>query len=140
MEGGQRPLELILARNLLASLSTPAFLVDRRGEIAFYNEAAGALLGRRYEDAGPMQASEWAQQYGPYGDHGEPIPFEDLDLTQALMGNRPAHSRFCIRAADGHTHEIEASGLPIVGTGGYRGALVVFWPMSSHHNDNGTAP
>ena len=61
MEGGQRPLELILARNLLASLSTPAFLVDRRGEIAFYNEAAGALLGRRYEDTGPMPAEEWAR-------------------------------------------------------------------------------
>jgi PAS domain-containing protein len=129
MEGGQRPLELILARNLLASLSTPSFLVDRTGEIAFYNEAAGALLGRRYEDAGPMQASEWAAQYGPFGEDGQPIPFEDLDLTEALMGNRPAHERFCIRSADGHDHWIEASGLPIVGTGGYRGAIIVFWPV-----------
>jgi PAS domain-containing protein len=132
MEGGQRPLELILARNLLASLSTPAFLVDRAGEIAFYNEAAGALLGRRYEDAGPMQATEWAQQYGPYDRKGRPIPFEKLDLTEALMGNRPAHSSFCIRTLDGETHEIEASGLPIMGIGGYRGALVVFWPISQN--------
>jgi PAS domain-containing protein len=128
MEGGQRPLELILARNLLASLSTPAFLVDRAGEIAFYNEAAGALLGRRYEDAGPMAAREWAQQYGPFDDDGRPIPFEELDLTQALLGNRPAHSRFCIRAQDGTNTTIAASGIPIVGTDGYRGALVVFWP------------
>ncbi len=132
MGGGQRPLELILARNLLASLSTPAFLVDRAGEIAFYNEAAGALLGRRYEDAGPMQASEWAQQYGPYDEDGNAIPFEELDLTEALIGNRPAHSNFSIRTADGQTHEIEASGLPIVGAGGYRGALVVFWPVSEN--------
>ena len=138
MEGGQRPLELILARNLLASLSTPAFLVDRRGEIAFYNEAAGALLGRRYEDAGPMQASEWAQQYGPYDEEGTLIPWEELDLTEALMGNRPAHSRFCIRSAEGMSHPIEASGLPIVGTGGYRGALVVFWPMPGDRDDNGS--
>jgi PAS domain-containing protein len=129
MEGGQRPLELILARNLLASLSTPSFLVDRAGEIAFYNEAAGALLGRRYEDAGPMPAEEWAEQYGPFGDDGAPIPFDQLDLTEALRGNRPAHSRFCIRATDGATTEIEASGIPIVGTNGYRGAMVVFWPV-----------
>jgi PAS domain-containing protein len=134
MDGGQRPLELILARNLLASLSTPAFLVDREGEIAFYNEAAGALLGRRYEDSGPMQATEWAQQYGPYDDHGNPIPFEQLDVTEALMGNRPAHSNFCIRTGDGQTHEIEASGVPIVGTGGFRGAMVMFWPVG----ENGT--
>jgi PAS domain-containing protein len=131
MEGGQRPLELILARNLLASLSTPSFLIDIKGEIAFYNEAAGALLGRRFEDAGPMGASEWVSQYGPLDEDFEPIPFDQLDLTQALMGNRPGHSRFCIRSADGSTTQIEASGIPIVGTDGYRGAMVVFWPVKS---------
>ena len=41
----QKPLELILARNLLTSLSTPAFLVDENAALVFYNEAAGALLG-----------------------------------------------------------------------------------------------
>ena len=130
MEGGeQRPLELILARNLLASLSTPAFLVDGKGEVAFYNEAAGGLLGRRYEDAGPIPAAEWTTTFGPFDDAGEPIPFEQLDLTEALMGNRPAHDQFCIRSVDGGSHEIEVSGIPIVGTGGYRGAMVVFWPV-----------
>jgi PAS domain-containing protein len=131
MEGGQRPLELILARNLLASLSTPAFLVDRAGEIAFYNDSAGFLLGRRYEDAGPMQAAEWAAQYGPFDDDGNVIPFDQLDLTEALRGNRPGHSKFCIRSVDGHDHEIEASGFPIMGTGGYRGAVIVFWPVDT---------
>lgn len=129
MEGGQRPLELILARNLLASLSTPSFLVDVSGEIAFYNEAAGALLGRRFEDAGPMQVDEWTSQHGPLDADHEPIAFDQLDLTQALMGNRPGHSRFLIRSAEGATTQIEASGIPIVGTDGYRGAMVVFWPV-----------
>ena len=41
----QKPLELILARNLLSSISTPAFLVSDHGTLMFYNEAAGALLG-----------------------------------------------------------------------------------------------
>ncbi len=129
MEGGQRPLELILARNLLASLSTPSFLIAVSGEIAFYNEAAGALLGRRFEDAGPMQVQEWTTEFGPLDDADEPIPFDQLDLTQALMGNRPGHSRFCIRSGDGVKTQIEASGIPIVGTDGYRGAMVVFWPV-----------
>lgn len=127
MEGGQRPLELILARNFLASLSTPAFLIDGRGDIAFYNEAAGGLLGRRYEDAGPMPAAEWTAAYGPFDDNGDQIPFHQLDLTEALRGNRPAHSSFNIRSRDGTMHPIEASGIPIYGSGNYRGALVVFW-------------
>ena len=128
MEASTRPLELILARNLIASLSTPAFLVDAQGEIAFYNDAAGTLLGRRYEDSGPLPASEWTSTFGPFDGHGDPIPYDQLDLTEALRGNRPAHDRFCIRGFDGARRWIEASGIPIVGTGGYRGALVVFWP------------
>jgi PAS domain-containing protein len=129
VEPSQRPLELILARNLLASLSTPAFLVDVKGEIAFYNEAAGHLLGRRFEDSGPMAAEEWTRTFGPFDEHGEPIPFEKLDLTQALRGNRPAHDRFCVRPVDAGVRWIEASALPLVGAGGYHGALVVFWPV-----------
>jgi PAS domain-containing protein len=128
MEGGARPLELILARNLLASLSTPAFLVDDAGEIAFYNDAAGRVLGRRYEDSGPIPAGEWTSQFGPFDAEGNAIPFDRLGLTNALRGNRPAHDRFCIRPVGGDKRLVEVSALPIVGTGAYRGAMVVFWP------------
>ena len=54
MPGSQKPLELILARNLLTSVTTPAFLVARDGALLFYNEAAGALLGRPFEDVGQL--------------------------------------------------------------------------------------
>ena len=129
MEGTQhRPLELILARNLLASISTPAFLVDGQGEIAFYNEAAGVLLGRRYEDSGPMPADVWSSTFGPFDGNGDPIPFDQLEITHALMGNRPAHDRFCVRPLNGDRRWIECSALPIMGSGGYHGAIVVFWP------------
>ena len=133
VEGPRRPLELILARNLLASLSTPAFLVDAEGEIAFYNDAAGTLLGRRYEDRGPMPAEEWTQTFGPLDAQGRPRPFTDLPLTRALRRNRPAHDRFAIRPLDGGKRDIEASGLPILGAGGYRGAIIVFWPADEEH-------
>src|SRR4051794_24233137 len=129
VEGGARPLELILARNLLASLSTPAFLVDHRGEIAFYNDAAGGVLGRRYEDSGPMPIQEWTDRFGPFDEQGKPIHFDRLDFTKALLRNHPAHDRFCMRELDGSGwRTIEMSALPIVGTGGYRGAMVWFWP------------
>jgi PAS domain-containing protein len=123
----QKPLELILARNLLASLSTPGFLIDVEGQIIFFNEAAGAVLGRRFEETGRMRADEWLSTFGPFGDDGEPIPFTDLELTRALKGDRAAHAKFSIRSAQGQQHRVEASGLPIVGVGGFHGALIVFW-------------
>ena len=127
MEGSQRPLELILARNLLASLSTPAFLIDARGEIAFYNEATGVMLGRRYEATGPLPVEVWTRLFGPVDADGNPRPFEELELTRAVRSNRPAHERLTMRPEGGPERQIEASALPIVGAGGYRGAMVVFW-------------
>lgn len=124
----QRPLELILARNLLSTLSTPAFLVNRPGDMVFYNEAAGALLGRRFEERGAMSAQEWVEQFGPFDDTGHPIPIESQPLTVALRRNRPAHARHIIHSLTGSRHLVEVSGVPVIGTDGFHGAMVFFWP------------
>jgi PAS domain-containing protein len=127
VEQSQRPLELILARNLLASLSTPAFLVNQPGDIVFYNEAAGAVLGRRFEERGLMSAQEWVEAFGPIDDHGEPIPVEQQPLTAALRHNRPAHAQHRIRSLAGTVHPVEVSGVPVIGADGFMGAMVFFW-------------
>ena len=128
MDGSsQRPLELILARNLLSSLSTPAFLANRGNDIVFYNEAAGALLGRRFEESGTMSAEQWLNDFGPLDERGEPIPLEDQPVTIALRANRAAHAHHRIRSLGGVVHEVEVSGMPIIGAGGFHGAMVFFW-------------
>jgi PAS domain-containing protein len=123
----QRPLELILARNFLTSLSTPAFLVDESGGIIFYNEAAGGLLGISFEEFGQKPAEEWSAAIGPFGEDGEPMPIEDLPTTKALRAGRPAHGTFEIRSIRGQSYEIESTALPIVAEGGQEGAMIFFW-------------
>jgi PAS domain-containing protein len=127
VEGTQKPIELILARNLMASLSTPAFLVDAGGVIVFYNEAAGRLLGIRFEEIGRAEPQEWGSRFGPFDDDGEHIPYDELPLTKALRDGKPVHDRFKINSIDGATHCIEVSALPIQTTGGSKGAIAVFW-------------
>ena len=130
MSGSQKPLELILARNLLTSVTTPAFLVARDGALLFYNEGAGALLGRPFEDVGQLDAAEWTASFGPLDDDDQPIPLEDLPLTRALRDGRPAHAEFRVRDSRGLNHKIAASAMPIVGRGnGTSGAMVIFWPV-----------
>lgn len=123
----QRPLEVILARNFLTSLSTPAFLVDEGGGIIFYNEAAGGLLGISFEEFGNKPAEEWSGAIGPFGEDGQPIPIEELPTTKALRRGRPAHGTFTIRSVKGAEHEIESTALPIVAEGGQNGAMIFFW-------------
>jgi PAS domain-containing protein len=123
----QRPLELILARNLLSTLSTAAFLVNQPGDVVFYNEAAGVLLGRRFEEKGTMSAQDWVEAFGPIDDQGNPIPIEKQPLTAALRANRPAHARHRIRSLGGAEHTVEVSGVPVIGADGFMGAMVFFW-------------
>jgi PAS domain-containing protein len=126
----QKPLELILARNLLSSLSTPAFLVGEEGALLYYNQAAGAMLGRGFEESGNMTATAWTGEFGPFGSDDQPLPYEQIPATLAVRDNRPYHGKFRIRAAGGMHTDVAASAIPIVGLGGSSGgAIVFFWPV-----------
>ncbi len=131
MNAEQKPLELILARNLITSISTPAFLVDTHGVLVFYNEAAGTLLGRRYEEVGTMGPEQWGTIFGPVTEAGDPFPYDELPLVVTVRKGLPAHARMTIRSAEGAQHEIEVVALPILTTHGSRGGLAFFWPVGS---------
>lgn len=131
MPPDQRPVELILARGLMSNLTTPAFLVDIEGTLAFFNEAAGELLGLRYEEAGPMDMREWATRFAPLADDGRPLTADELPLAVAVRDGRPRHLRLHLRSVLGDAHEIEVSAFPIVGHGGLQGAMAIFWDVES---------
>ena len=130
MDIEQRPLSLILARNLLSSISTPGFLVDTEGVLLFFNEAAGQLIGKHFEETGKLAPEVWGKEIGPLHADGSPIPWDELPLTLALRDDRAAHSQVHIRSTDGGLTPIEISALPLVTEGGFHGALAVFWPVA----------
>jgi PAS domain-containing protein len=125
----QKPLELILARNLMSALSTPAFLVDEGGLLVFYNEAAGTLLGKGFDEVGHVGPNEWGSLFGPYDAAGETIPYDDLPVVRAVRAGRPSHATFGVRAFDGRVHAVECSAFPILTAHGSQGAIAIFWPV-----------
>ena len=118
----QKPLELILART-----SAPAFLADDRATLVFYNEAAGALLGIPFEQAGNMDPEEWAARFGPFDSAGERIPFEEVPLTIALRESRPVHAPLYIHSVDREVHHIEVSAIPLTRNEEITGVVGIFW-------------
>lgn len=46
---------LVHARHLAQSMKTPVLLADNEGCLVFYNAAAGILVGRPFEELGPMR-------------------------------------------------------------------------------------
>jgi PAS domain-containing protein len=134
-----RPLELILARNLLTNISIPAFLADNRGGLVFYNEAAESLLGMPFQQARNMDPEEWRARFGPFDTARERIPFEEEPLTITLREGRPVHAPLYIRSADGEVHHIEVSAFPLANNEEVTGAIGIFWrteePTSSASAD-----
>jgi PAS domain-containing protein len=130
MDAAQKPLELILARNLITSISTPAFLLDDNARLVYANEAAGALLGMSFEETGRMDPEEWTSTFGPFDDDGNPLTVDNLGTTAAVRAGRPSHERFMIRSVKGTEHQIEATAFPIVASEhGSSGAMILFWPL-----------
>ncbi len=125
------PIQIILTRQLAGYLSVPLFLVDPKGNLLFYNEAAEALLGRRFEETGVMPAEMWSSAFEPVDSTGQPIPPEDLPLMITLQKRRPAHRCFDIRGFDGVHHRIEVASIPITGLQSeFLGAVALFWELT----------
>ena len=124
----QKPIELILARQLSSHLTMPVFIVDPRGTLLYYNEAAEQILGEKFDETGEMPAEEWSTIFTPMDQDGRPIPPEDLPLMIALNHKRPASKRFHIRGIDGVSREIEVTAFPISGQANrFLGGVAIFW-------------
>jgi PAS domain-containing protein len=61
-----QPLELIMARNLVSAVQLAAFIVNPDGVVVFFNDSAGQMIGRRFEDVGRLNREEWNSQFGPF--------------------------------------------------------------------------
>ncbi len=126
MADTQQPLDLILARNLMSVLETPSFLVDDSGVLVFFNEAAGEMLGQRFEETGRLARDRWSA-IGPVDGDGNALNAEPL--TVALREGRPSHGQFHIYTDQNRIVEVETSAVPLVSGGDFHGALVLFWPV-----------
>jgi PAS domain-containing protein len=125
------PVELILIRHLASRLAIPVFVVDRAGDLVFFNEPAEAVLGRRFEEIQSMPFDDWTTAFQPAGAE-ESMAIDELPLVIALRRGIPAHRTFDIRGGDGALRTIEATAFPLVATeGALVGAVAMFWEIGA---------
>lgn len=126
-----KEIEVVLSRQLAENLATPIFIVNPDGDLIFYNEPAGQILGTSYKETGMMPASEWATKFHPVDQNGESLPPEDLPLVVAIQHRRPAHKIFWIIDMEGGLREIEVTALPLIAQeGSIVGGVAIFWERS----------
>ena len=124
----QKHLVLILAREFASSLSTPTLVADARGYLVFYNEAAEAVVGRRFSGAEPTPYEEWVSAFEPRTVSAEPLPPERRPARIAFDEREPSHLRYLVTGADGVEREIETTAFPLFArTDEFVGIVVIFW-------------
>ena len=128
----QQSLQLILARNLLSTLSSPAFIVDPDQIVVFYNDAAGNSLGIAYEETGKMPVTEWRARMGSIEANGNPIVEAELPTAVAQRERRPVHTTATVRIGQEDERVLEMLALPLIGPNDtYEGAVGIFWPRDA---------
>ena len=122
----QQHLVLILARDFASRLATAVFLIDARGSVIYYNEAAERLLGTKFVEGRGM--TDWASRFSAADHAGAPLDEGETPLGVAMQQRRPHHGAVRIRSSDGETRRIEVTAFPLLAHAGELvGALAIFW-------------
>jgi PAS domain-containing protein len=123
------PIELILARNLISELTLAALLSSSDGEVVFFNDAAGEILGRRFEDLGPLTAEQWDFEFGPREESLQP-GWSDLLPHRAAEPQDPPDNGRAHLELRGKLVELGFVRVPISTIEGFRGAILLLWPVA----------
>jgi PAS domain-containing protein len=133
--GSGKPLTLILARELAANLATPMFLMDARGVLVFYNDAAALLIGKPFAELGEVPAGDFGAVLHLKTPDGEPLRRRDTPAGIAFFERRPAHMTVAATAYDGVQRLVHATAYPLFGaTGDMHGVVSVFWLVDRHED------
>jgi PAS domain-containing protein len=129
-------LPLILARELASNLATPMFLIDARGMLVFFNEAAEVFLGASFAELGEIDALEWGAMLQMSEPDGTPVRRRDTPAGIAFFERRPSHRRFLATGHDGVRHHVEVTAYPLfAATDDLHGVVSVFWEVGPTAGD-----
>jgi hypothetical protein len=121
-------LPLILARELASNLATPMFLVDSRGMLVFYNDAAELVIGKPFAELGQIDAMEFGSALQMATLHDEPVPRRLSPAGIAFNDRKPTHQQLFVTGYDGVRHAVEATAYPLMGgRDELHGVVVVYW-------------
>ena len=130
MERTQPDLVLIVARSFATKLATPTLIIDARGDLVYFNDAAAEVLGSSYLDIGELHASRWQELFQPRTLDEKPLTPEQTPGGIALLERRPVHDAFAFRGLDGREREITVTAFPLFShPDEVVGAVSIFWEL-----------
>lgn len=103
----QKPIELILFRQIASYLATPSFIVDKDETVIFCNKAAEEILRINFSERDEINVEEWSKLFKIQDEKGHPA---DKFFGKELL--RSQH--FYIESQDGKLKKIHIITLRIM--------------------------
>jgi PAS domain-containing protein len=126
----QRPIELILLRELARRLSTPVTLYNANWRLVYLNPAAEALFALDYEELGEITLAEAMAIMRPTDINGAPITAEHMPVGIALRQQQAQQANIWVHDAGGVAHRVAITSIPLRGQGGGAlGAMSILWKV-----------
>jgi PAS domain-containing protein len=123
-----KPIEVILMRLLASYLAMPVLVVNTEGALLFFNEAAEAFLGMRFDETGELPANIWSDVFAASDCAGVPLSAKELPPMVALAGSQPAHRTLWVRGREGKQRHVEVLAFPLIGhEDRHIGAVALLW-------------
>ena len=117
-----------LVRELAANLATAMFMLDAKGMMVFYNDAAAMLLGKPFEEVGEIPSEVFGGGLDLTTIDGLPLRRRDSPAGIAFFERRPAHQKVMATGYDGARRAYNATSHPLFGPGNeLQGIVSVFW-------------
>ncbi len=112
------------------------FLIDSRGVLVFYNDAAARLIGRTFDELGEIPAEEFGAVLQLRTPDDKPLRRRDTPAGIALFERRPAHRTLAATGYDGVQRHVHATAYPLFGsTAEMHGVVSVFWEVADEEDD-----
>ena len=112
------------------------FLMDARGVLVFYNDAAAELIGRPFGEMGETPGEEFGAVLHLRTPDGEPLRRRDTPAGIAFFERRPAHRTLAATGYDGVQRRSARTAYPLFGTAAeMHGVVSVFWQVADDEAD-----
>lgn len=126
----QKPVEMILLRQLASYLTMAILITDAEGNLVYYNEPAEKLLGVTFDDAGPIHADQLSDMFRATNLDGTPLVDSALPIVASLSNQSPAYGQIRFCGMDGVWRDIEVSAFPLEGQASrFLGVFATFWEL-----------
>ena len=125
-----KPIQLILARQLASCVAMPILLMDADGTLVFFNETAEAILNQRFDETGEIPADELIKMIEVADENRNPVPPEARPTRVARMERRPVSRTIWMRSANTEWKHLQLTAVPLVGeSGALLGVMHIFWEI-----------